>query len=116
MYLEVPSFSMRRKRYQFGYLKEKMEKRVMDWNHKCFSKGGKEVFIKAVLQAIPKEDGKCRVGVIITSKKGRLIAYKRSEVEDVGFPPGSRTVRNSLGIKGYRSWIQPEADHFFGLS
>lgn len=44
---------MRRKRFQFGYLKKKMEKRILEWNQKRFSKGGKEVLIKAVLQAIP---------------------------------------------------------------
>lgn len=51
--LGAPSFSLKNKIVQFGYLKERMLKRVDSWNHKQFSKGGNEVLIKAVLQAIP---------------------------------------------------------------
>lgn len=53
LYLGVPSFSMRSKRLQFGYLKDRLLKRIETWNHKRFTKGGKEVLIKSVLQAIP---------------------------------------------------------------
>lgn len=53
LYLGAPSFSLKNKRMQFGCLKERMLKKVDTWNHKQFTKGGKEVLIKAVLQAIP---------------------------------------------------------------
>lgn len=53
LYIGAPSFSLRSKRVRFGYLKEKMLRKVDSWSHKQFSKGGKEVLIKAVLQAIP---------------------------------------------------------------
>lgn len=53
LYLGAPSFSLRKKRVQFSYLYEKMIKKVESWGQKQFSKGGKEVLIKAVLQAIP---------------------------------------------------------------
>lgn len=52
LYLGASSFSLRNKRVQFGFLKEKMIKRIEDWNHRQYSKGGKEVLVKAVLQAI----------------------------------------------------------------
>lgn len=52
-YLGVPSFTLRSRRVQFGYLRDKMARRVADWKHKHFTKGGKEVLIKSVLQAIP---------------------------------------------------------------
>lgn len=53
LYLGAPFFSLRSKRVQFGYLKEKMLRKVDSWCHKQFSKGGREVLIKAVLQATP---------------------------------------------------------------
>lgn len=53
LYLGAPSFSLKRKRVQFGYLKEKMMKKVESWRHKKFSKAGKEILIKAVLLAVP---------------------------------------------------------------
>lgn len=53
LYLGAPSFSLRRKRIQFGFLKDRMLKKVESWSASNFSKGGKEVLIKAVLQAIP---------------------------------------------------------------
>lgn len=53
LYLGAPSFALKNKRAQFGYLKERMFKKVDSWNHRHFTKGGKEVLIKSVLQAIP---------------------------------------------------------------
>lgn len=53
LYLGAPSFSLRNKRVQFGYLKERMLKKIKSWRHRHYTKGGKEVLIKAVLQAIP---------------------------------------------------------------
>ncbi|KAK6160753.1 hypothetical protein DH2020_004134 [Rehmannia glutinosa] len=52
IYLGLPTFSMRSKRMQIGYLKERILKRIPGWGGKVFSEGGKEVLIKAVLQAI----------------------------------------------------------------
>ncbi|XP_057803589.1 uncharacterized protein LOC131018917 [Salvia miltiorrhiza] len=52
-YLGLPAFSMRKKRIQFGYLVEKIQKKLLSWNQREFSGGGKEVLIKAVIQAIP---------------------------------------------------------------
>lgn len=59
LYLGAPSFSLRNKRVQFGFLKEKMIKQIQAWSHRQFSKGGKEVLIKAVLQAIPTYTMSC---------------------------------------------------------
>lgn len=53
LYLGMPSFSLKNKRVQFGYIKERMMKKIESCQHKQFSKWGKEVLIKAILQAIP---------------------------------------------------------------
>lgn len=53
MYLGLPAFSLRQKRLQFGYIKDKIQKKLLSWNQREFSAGGKEVLIKAVIQAIP---------------------------------------------------------------
>lgn len=53
LYLRAPSFSLKNKRVQFGYLKERMMNKIESWRHKHFSKGGKEILIKVVLHVIP---------------------------------------------------------------
>ncbi|KAL5577529.1 hypothetical protein UlMin_019228 [Ulmus minor] len=53
MYLGVPTFSMRNKRLQFGYIRDRVFKKLQGWKEKKFSQGGKEVLLKAVIQAIP---------------------------------------------------------------
>ncbi|KAK6128255.1 hypothetical protein DH2020_038002 [Rehmannia glutinosa] len=53
MYLGLPTFSLRSKRLQFGYLKDRILKKIAGWGGKIFSEGGKEILIKAVLQSIP---------------------------------------------------------------
>lgn len=53
MYLGLPAFSLRQKRLQFGYIKDKIQKKLLGWNQREFSVGGKEMLIKAIIQAVP---------------------------------------------------------------
>ncbi|KAL5576702.1 hypothetical protein UlMin_018401 [Ulmus minor] len=53
MYLGLPTFSIRNKRLQFSYIQDRVIKKLQGWKEKFFSQGGKEVLIKAVVQAIP---------------------------------------------------------------
>ncbi|KAA3461526.1 reverse transcriptase [Gossypium australe] len=52
-YLGLPSLVGRRKKDSFQALKEKVMIRIKGWCNRFLSQGGKEVFIKSVLQAIP---------------------------------------------------------------
>ncbi|CAN1826409.1 LINE-1 retrotransposable element ORF2 protein [Linum perenne] len=52
-YLGLPSMVGRRKKQIFAYIKEHIGWRILSWKDRGISKGGKEVLIKAVLQAIP---------------------------------------------------------------
>ncbi|XP_037492746.1 uncharacterized protein LOC105643399 [Jatropha curcas] len=52
-YLGLPSLIGRDRRHIFSFLKDRVRKLVSGWNQKLLSKGGKEVLIKAVAQAIP---------------------------------------------------------------
>ncbi|XP_057770939.1 uncharacterized protein LOC130990727 [Salvia miltiorrhiza] len=58
-YLGLPSFSLRNKRLQFGYLLDRVEKKLAGWSQRDFSAGGKEVLIKAVVQAVPTYAMQC---------------------------------------------------------
>lgn len=40
------------KRLQFGYLQDRVAKKLDRWKNKYFSNGGREVLLKAVIQAI----------------------------------------------------------------
>lgn len=51
-YLGLPSILGKRKSALLGYLKDKVMTRVQSWDGKWISKGGKEVLIKNVAQAI----------------------------------------------------------------
>jgi hypothetical protein len=52
-YLGMPSMIGRNKKAMFGYLKDRMWKKIQSWNSLSLSRVGKEVLIKAVAQVIP---------------------------------------------------------------
>ncbi|KAK6150929.1 hypothetical protein DH2020_015861 [Rehmannia glutinosa] len=52
-YLGLPSVIGRNKKEIFGYIKDKIWQRIQSSRNALFSKAGKEVLIKSVLQAIP---------------------------------------------------------------
>lgn len=52
-YLGMPAVVGRSKKEVFGYLKDRVWDRIKRWNDRDFSMPGREVLIKAVLQAIP---------------------------------------------------------------
>lgn len=58
-YLGLPTFSLRSKRIQFGYLRERIDNKINDWSNRFFSSGGREVLIKSILQAIPSYAMSC---------------------------------------------------------
>ncbi|KAA3465354.1 reverse transcriptase [Gossypium australe] len=58
-YLGLPSLVGRRKKESFQALKEKVLLRIKGWCNRFLSQGGKEVFIKSVLQAIPTYTMSC---------------------------------------------------------
>ena len=53
IYLGLPTFSMRNKRIQFGYIRDRVIRKLQGWKEKTISQGGKEVLIKSIVQAIP---------------------------------------------------------------
>ncbi|KAH9733910.1 hypothetical protein KPL71_017186 [Citrus sinensis] len=52
-YLGLPSMIGRNKMNFFNDIKLRVISKVSSWQHKHFSKGGKEVLIKAIAQAVP---------------------------------------------------------------
>ena len=52
-YLGAPSLIGRKKSDVFDFVKEKMWKRMHSWRGKMLSRGGKEILLKSVVQAIP---------------------------------------------------------------
>ena len=52
-YLGLPSLIGRRKRASFNYIKERVWRKLQGWEEKLFSQAGREILIKAVIQAIP---------------------------------------------------------------
>lgn len=53
MYLGLPSILGRNKSAIFGYLKDRLGDKNRGWDKKTISKGGKEVLLKTVAQALP---------------------------------------------------------------
>ncbi|XP_073133772.1 uncharacterized protein [Henckelia pumila] len=47
VYLGLPTFSLRSKKFQFWYLVERVSRRIKGWERKFFSIGGKEILIKS---------------------------------------------------------------------
>ncbi|KAA3460646.1 reverse transcriptase [Gossypium australe] len=52
-YLGLPMMVGRRKCWAFANFVDRFRKRIESWNFRFLSMGGKEVFVKAILQAIP---------------------------------------------------------------
>ena len=52
-YPSLPSFVGRGKKKSFNYLREQIWLKIQGWKEKLLSKGGREVLIKVVLQAMP---------------------------------------------------------------
>ena len=52
-YLGLPVYMGRSKEKTFTHLKDRVWKKLLGWKEKLLSKAGKEVLIKAVVQAIP---------------------------------------------------------------
>jgi len=52
-YLGLPSMIGRSKKATFGFIKDRIWKKINSWSSKCLSKAGREVLIKSVLQSIP---------------------------------------------------------------
>ena len=52
-YLGLPSLVGRRKKEGFNFIKEKVWRKLQGWEGKLLSQAGREVLIKAVIQAIP---------------------------------------------------------------
>ena len=58
-YLGLLVYMGKSKEKTFAYLKDRVWKRVQGWKEKLLSKAGKEIFIKAVAQAIPSYAMSC---------------------------------------------------------
>ena len=52
-YLGLPSFVRRVKKQSFIYIREIIWKKIQGWKEKLLSQAGKEILIKAVIQAMP---------------------------------------------------------------
>lgn len=59
IYLGLPAASSKNKRMQFGYLRERVSRKMESWKNKLLSVGGKEILLKAVIQAIPNYTMAC---------------------------------------------------------
>lgn len=59
VYLGLPTFSLRQKNLQFDYLRQRICKKKLCWNSKFFSMGGREIWIKSAVQAVPSYATSC---------------------------------------------------------
>jgi hypothetical protein len=51
-YLGLPYMVGKNKKETFAYIKDRIWKRISSWRSRSFSKSGKEIMIKPILQAI----------------------------------------------------------------
>ncbi|KAL5577919.1 hypothetical protein UlMin_019618 [Ulmus minor] len=59
LYLGLPTFSMKNKRIQFRYIRDRVIRKLQGWKERTFSQGGKEVLLKSVVQSIPTYTMSC---------------------------------------------------------
>ncbi|KAL8146376.1 hypothetical protein AgCh_004207 [Apium graveolens] len=53
MYLGLPNLLGRNKSALLGYLKERVNAKIKTWDGKFISRGGKEILVKSIVQALP---------------------------------------------------------------
>lgn len=58
-YLGLPSLIGQRKKASFDYIKERVWQKLQGWEEKLLSSAGREILIKAVVQAIPTYTMSC---------------------------------------------------------
>ena len=58
-YLGLPSLVGKNKNASFNYIKERVWKKIQGWKDKLLSQVGREILIKAVVQAIPTYTMSC---------------------------------------------------------
>lgn len=58
-YWGLPSLVGRNKKASFNFIKELVQRKLQGWEEKLISQAGKEVLIKAVMQAIPTNTMNC---------------------------------------------------------
>ena len=58
-YLGLPSFVGKKKKASFGYIKERVWRKLQGWEEKLLSQTGREVLIIAMVQAIPTYTMNC---------------------------------------------------------
>ncbi|XP_075636768.1 uncharacterized protein LOC142609005 [Castanea sativa] len=68
-YLGFPSLVGRNKKASFNYIKENVGKKIQRWKEKILSQAGREVLIKAMVQAIPPYTMSCFKLLISLCKK-----------------------------------------------
>lgn len=58
-YLGLPSFVGRSKRQSFSFIQEQIWHKIQDWKEKLLFQSGREVLVKAILQAMPTSSMGC---------------------------------------------------------
>ncbi|XP_038687533.1 uncharacterized protein LOC119986913 [Tripterygium wilfordii] len=58
-YLGLPTVIGKSKREIFSYIRDRVSHRIHDWNGKLLSRGGKEILLKSIVQAIPSYAMSC---------------------------------------------------------
>ena len=58
-YLGLPSLVGRVKKKSFSLIKERIWKKLKDWKEKLLSQAGREILVRAVIQAIPTYTMSC---------------------------------------------------------
>ena len=94
-YLGLPSLVGRNKKASFNYIKDRVWKKLQGWKEKLLSQSGREILIKAVVQAIPTYTISCFKLPI------GLCPEIESLIRKILVGTERRTKESSLGEMGY---------------
>jgi hypothetical protein len=111
-YLGMPSMIGRNKKAMFGYLRDRIWRKIQQWSGKHLSKAGREVLIKSVAQSIPTY---CMSTFLLPTTLGeelqRMINsfwWGTNRRQGRGINWDKLTMRKEYGGMGFR--------HFFGFN